>query len=278
MRSTVVSRVGMALVLAGSGTGVNAAEFHLLALDSGFVTAMGGSAKGDSHLAPPAKYNYSVGYELHYAAGFYSPTLAAMDRKNYFVFDLGALPGPIVSASLKLWSGKLESADAFETYVLLDTVDQPGALSDAGALASSSVSAFDDEGDFGIAVAASMYAKLGAGTATLASLDVTHMLDASFLTIGFTPAGISHLNALRTSGGAAVLSGKVTTVDTVGGTTPQQPFGFTGPDIAGGGPLVPVLMVSTVPEPAHGLLLLAGLGLVGAAVWLRRSGACASDR
>ncbi len=276
MRSAFSSRIGMALVLAGCSACVNAATFDLIAVDSGFVTAMGGSAKGDSHLAPSAKFNYSVGYELHYAAGFYSAALAAMDRKNYFVFDLGGLPGPIVSATLVLWSGKLESADAFETYVLEETVDQSGALFDVGALAASPVSAFDGPGDFGVTVAASLYAKLGAGATALASLDITHALDDSFLMVGFTPAGISHLNTLRTSGGAAVLSGVVTTVDTVGGTTPQQPFGFTGPDIAGGGPLVPVLMVTTVPEPGHGALLLAGVGLVGAAVRQRRSGAAAS--
>ena len=43
------------------------------ATDAGFVTVMGGSAKGDATLAPSAKYNYSVGRELHYATGALGP-------------------------------------------------------------------------------------------------------------------------------------------------------------------------------------------------------------
>jgi len=45
----------------------------LLAVDLGFVTEVGGSAKGDGTLAPGATYNYSAGREEHYAGGFLSP-------------------------------------------------------------------------------------------------------------------------------------------------------------------------------------------------------------
>jgi hypothetical protein len=81
--------IGLLLATAWSLAAVGRAEIVVLdATDAGFVTVMGGSAKGDATLAPSAKYNYSVGRELHYATGALGPTFAAMDRKNYFVFDL----------------------------------------------------------------------------------------------------------------------------------------------------------------------------------------------
>lgn len=239
-----------------------AAESVLPAIDSGFVTMEGGSAKGDGTLVPSAKFNYSVGYEVHYAGGFFGPPpYAPMERKNYFVFDLAPLPGPITAASLKLWTGTLESADPSETFVIKLTPDQPGALGDTDILASLPMSGFDEPGDFGVAVASSLYAKLAAGAATLASVEITHAMDDSFLTFAFTPAGIAHLEDLRLAGGPVVLGGLVTTVDSVGGTTPQQPFGFTGPEVPG--PKSPLLLVTAVPEPRSYVLLLAGLGLLG---------------
>lgn len=254
------------LAMAMAGTAAQAGDVEIAAMDSGFVTMAGGSAKGDGTIVPSAKYNYSVGYEVHYTGGFFSPPpFTPMDRKNYFLFDLSSVPDTITGASLKLWTGTLESADPFETYVLKETPDQPGALFDVSTLATTPMDGFDDPGDFAIAVASSLYMKLGEGLAILATVDVTHAMDDSFLMITFTPAGIAHLNGLRLAGGPVVLGGMVTTADTVLGTTPQQPFGFTGPDIPGGDPKTPMLILTTVPEPSGYLLMLAGLGLVAMA-------------
>lgn len=239
--------------------GMPAAALDLVATDAGFVTPAGGSAKGDG---PVAKYNYSVGYELHYGDGAPPPPLVAMDRRNYFVFDLAPATAPITAATLKLWTGVLETGDAFETYVLKAAPDQPGALGDAAVLATTPYpGGFDSPADFAVAVAFSLYLKLGAGGALLASVDVTHADDDSFLSIVFTPAGVAHLNMLRLSGGAAILGGLVTSVDTSTGS-PQQPFGFTGPDIPGGDAKTPMLMLTLVPEPSSYALMATGLALL----------------
>jgi len=178
-------------------------------------------------------------------------------------------------------------ADASETYVITETPDQGGALFDAGFLAMSATtigaSAFDAPADMAIAVAASFYLKLGAGAATLASIEVTHAMDSTFLDIVFTPEGVAHLNDARVAGGMVVLGGMVTTVDSVIGISPQQPFGFTDVGLPGT-PLasaMPTLMVTTVPEPSESLLLLAGLAAMVAASrrfsTRRRAGTGVSD-
>lgn len=279
MRTAIWVLVGLAL--AAIGTAVRADDFTIVATDSGFVTMKGGSSKGDSVFgddgpSPPSGpfYNYSVGYEIHYPGGFYSPPpFPPMIRKNYFVFDLSGIgmDKAITGAALTLWTGTLESADASETYTIKETPDQPGALFDAGFLVTAATttgaSAFDESSDMAIAVAESFHMKLGAGPATLASVAITHDMDDTFLEIAFTPEGISHLNAARLAGGMVVLGGMVTTVDTDTGTSPQQPFGFTDVGLPGT-PLAmatPTLLVTTVPEPTVSLLLVAGLALVTAA-------------
>ena len=90
------STLGLA---AAAFTAPAAAAEVVTATDAGFVTMAGGSAKGDGTVAPDATYNYSVGRELHYGAGALFSPLAAMDRKNYFVFDLTGITDTIVSAT-----------------------------------------------------------------------------------------------------------------------------------------------------------------------------------
>ena len=255
----------LALALGLGLWGPPATALELAASDTGFVTSAGGSAKGDG---PAARFNYSVGWELHYADGAPPPPLVAMERRNYFVFDLAAVAMPISSAVLKLWTGTLESADASETLVLKVPTDQAGARADAMALLTTPYpGGFDSPGDIAVAVAASLYGKLGAGTGMLATLDIGHADDSSFLSISFTPAGVALLNALRLAHGPVILSGVVSSID-VGAGSPQQPFGFTGPDIPGGDAKTPLLVLGLVPEPASPLLLVAGLLVVWA--WRRR--------
>jgi len=94
-----------ALLLGAWLSGMPAAQAVTLdAIDSGFITSAGGSDKFDALAAPGAKYNYSVGWELHYPGGGLMPStpLIEMDRKNYFVFDLSGVTSPILSASIEL--------------------------------------------------------------------------------------------------------------------------------------------------------------------------------
>ncbi|MBL8349119.1 MAG: PEP-CTERM sorting domain-containing protein [Burkholderiaceae bacterium] len=241
-----------------------AASFAIPASDAGFVTVAGGSAKGDSTLAPAAKYNYSVGFELHYAAGDLSPPpFAPMLRKNYFVFDLSAVTEPIASAKLVLWTGTLETADPSETYLLKESTDMPAVLGLATAVASgTSTSDYDDPGDALVTAAATLYGKLGDGAMVLGGTVLTKAMDDSFVEIVLSPSAVGYLTGF--AGGKLLLAGLVPSVDGAPPAFPQQPFGFTGPDIPGGDPLTPMLLVTTVPEPAAGWLILAGgLALAG---------------
>lgn len=259
----------LALALALALWGHAAGAIDLPASDAGFVTSAGGSAKGDG---PVARFNYSVGWELHYTDGAPPPPLVAMERRNYFVFDLAGV-APITTAALKLWTGTLESAAASETWVLKAPADQGGARADAMTLLSTPYpGGFDSPGDMAVAVAASLFGKLGAGTGVLATADIGHADDSSFLSISFTPAGVALLNTLRLAHGPVILGGLVSSID-AGAGSPQQPFGFTGPDIPGGDPMTPLLVLGLVPEPA-GLLLMAA-GLLAGWAWRRwRLAAC----
>ncbi len=141
MRRTSIPSAVLAgvFVVAVYGVPANAVAVTLSAVDSGFVTSAGGSAKGDGTLAVGATYNYSVGYELHYATGALgmppgSTPLAAMDKNNYFVFDLSSLGAPILTATLLLPAGTLESVDGVETFDVVVPAVPMAALGDAGTL------------------------------------------------------------------------------------------------------------------------------------------------
>lgn len=226
------------------------------AVDSGFVTEMGGSAKGDGTIAPPATFNYSVGRELHYGGGVLGSPLVAMDRNNYFVFDLSGIdPGTIIGASLMVFAGVYESVDPFEDFALMAPMDPGTALGDAGfLLAANGVgpSAFDDPGDPAIAVAMGLYANLEGGPGPFGVTTISSLDDGTVLSIPIGPAGVDYLNAF--ADGLAMIGGKVVTAPPP--DFPQQPFGFTGPDIPGGDPLTPILSLTIVPEPASAALLL----------------------
>jgi hypothetical protein len=254
-----------------------AAVVTVAATDAGFVTAMGGSAKGDSTIAPPAKYNYSAGRELHYADGSLgmppgTTPLMAMDRKNYFVFDLSAVTGTITSATLKLYAGPAvappfpggmhgyESVHPTETYGIAATMDSAGALSDISALAMSSFAGdFDSPMDPLVGMAKSLYTKLADGMTPLAFIMLSPADDGTTVSLPFTPAGLGYLNSFL--GSDVVLGGLVPSA--MPPDSPQSVFGFTGPDIPGGDPLTPMLEITFIPEPSAGLLALVALLGVG---------------
>lgn len=264
LRSRIAKSLALFAAVSIAAAPAAAASFGIPASDAGFVTVAGGSAKGDSTLAPAAKYNYSVGFELHYPAGDLGPPpFAPMLRKNYFVFDLSAVTGPIASAKLVLWTGKLETDDPSETYLLKESTDMAGVLGLASAVASgTSTSDYDDPGDALVSAAATLYGKLGDGALVLGGTVLTKAMDDSFVEIALSPAAVGHLSGF--AGGKLLLAGLVPSVDGAPPAFPQQPFGFTGPDIPGGDPLTPMLLVTTVPEPVAAWLLLAGgLALAG---------------
>jgi hypothetical protein len=232
--------------------------------------------EGDATIAPPAKYNYSVGYELHYSAGALRTPLAPMDRNNYFVFDLSSLPGPITAATLVLPAGMLESpVDMVEVFdVVIPTA--PGiALADAGALLGAfgaGPSAFDSPMDPAVGIAGALYGNIEGGTGSpIGSKTITTADDLTMISIPLSVTGVTYLNGFL--GGVVFLGGSVPSI-VVGTGTPQQPFGFTSPVIPGSGPTVPMLLVSAVPEASSLLCVAVGAAVVGGravrARWARR--------
>jgi len=250
------------VVTGGFSEPIEAAVLELTAVDAGFVTEAGGSAKGDGTVVSSAKYNYSVGWEVHYATGALGSPLAPMDRRNYFVFDLAGVTDPIVGATLTLWTGTLESVDASEGYGLFDITDPPGALGLATALAGgTSTTEFDSIGDPLVTAASTLYSKIADGPLFLGGMVLTSAEDDSFVEITLTPSGIGYINTFL--GGKLMLGGKVPSA--VPPDSPQQPFGLTGPDIGGGDPKTPTLTITTVPETCSAVVL-GSLCLLGALV------------
>lgn len=256
-----MKRFSYLAIIAGCFFATSIQAAVIVASDAGFVTIAGGSAKGDGTVTPLAKYNYSVGRELHYGAGFLFSPLVAMDRRNYFVFDLSGISDPISSATLTLWSGELETADATESYGIFGSTDPGLALGLATGLGGATMmSAFDDAGDPLVADAATLYSKLADGPVFFGGIVLTKVVDDfKFIDIALTPGGLGYLNAHL--GSTVILGGKVTSV--VGAPSPQQPFGGTGPDSFPGAK-TPTLTVTTVPEPSAALLFIGMLALAAA--------------
>ena len=246
-------------IVAGLLVSTDAQSAVVLASDAGFVTSAGGSAKGDATVTPLAKYNYSVGRELHYGAGFLFSPLVAMDRRNYFVFDLTGITDTITSATLTLWSGTFESVDATESYGLFASTDPATAIGLSTALAGgTSTTDFDGPADPLITAASTLYTKLADGP-FLGGLVISSAADSSFIDIALTPGGLGYLNSFL--GSTVILGGMVPTA--VGLPSPQQPFGGTGPDSFPGSK-TPKLTVTTVPEPTAALILLGTFSLAAA--------------
>jgi hypothetical protein len=264
----------LVIVAALAPQGVRA-DIVLSAIDSGFVTMTGGSAKGDSTLAPGAKFNYSVGYELHYATGALgmppgTTPLAPMDRNNYFVFDLSTLPGPITAATLVLPAGMLESVDGVEVFDVVTPIAPMMALADAGALLGASgmgPGAFDSPMDPAVGIAAALYGNIEGGAGgPIGSKSITPADDFTMVSIPLSLGGVTYLNGFL--GGTVILGGSVPSIVVASGT-PQQPFGFTSPSIPGVGPTVPKLIVSAVPEASSLLCLAVSAAAVGGAMRAR---------
>jgi hypothetical protein len=255
----------------------------LTAADAGFVTMAGGSSKGDGTVAPTAKYNYSVGREVHFGTGALGAPLAMMARKNYFVFDLTGVSTPISAAVLKLYAGPsmappypggthgYESLDPMETYAIAPTPDFAGALGDITALASGAVPAdFDMPTDPLVGVAAALYTKLAIGS-PLAAAVLSPADDGTIVTLSFTPAGVSYLNSFL--GTKVVLGGFLPTAPPPASPPDltQLVFAFTGPDIPSGDPLTPTLDLTLTAVPEAGSLAFgAGVATIVGAVSFRR--------
>lgn len=280
----IAAIAGFATALA-SATTAHAGIAALLATDSGFVTETGGTDKFDGTISP-ATGNYSVGYEVACpGGGLCAGGFIPMQRKNYFVFDLGIVTGPITGATLKLFSpiGGYESTDASETFVIgatdpssvstiLSLIDGIGSVTgpgDVAPLIGDAVALYT-----GLADSLGMGAALGDPVpAPLPGIVAEAIVTAADdglpeIDIAFTPFGIGYLNDILALGTDLVLGGAVPTA-VPPSPLPQSLFGFTS---AGTLP-APTLVLdfepaSTIPEP--GSLSVLAMGLGATALWRRK--------
>lgn len=259
-----------AFVLACAASGVHSAPVDILASDAGFVTEVGGSAKGDGTIVPSATYNYSVGYEVHYADGALGSPFAPVDRKNYFVFDLSGVTAPISGATLFLYNPGIaagdagdgyESTDPTETFEILETTAPGAVLADLAGLASGAGPFdYDEAIDPLVMLADGLYDALGDGPLVLATATMSAADNGTVLALAFTPGGLGYLNSFI--GGSVVLAGSLPSA-TPPVPLPQEVFGYTDPDIPGGDPATPMLSLTTIPVPASLWLFASALGLLG---------------
>lgn len=201
----------------------------------------------------PGLMNYFVGYSI--------PS-TPIERRNWFVFDLGGVSEPITSAKLTLYlpgdpahpgepCGYI-SPDATEDYLVTTSTFHWTAFADAFAAPAPPP------------VIASMFDTLGTGmpfAVTTISADAC----GTDVVLDVTPEGLAALNAA--AGDAIVVGGRLTDLLATPGTPPSElVFAYT--DIPS--PLMPFprLEVTTVPEPGP----IAALA-VGAALATRRRGA-----
>jgi len=185
-----------------------------------------------------------IGQNENYVVG----NVDSVERRNFFIFDLGGVTGEITGATLSLYNPDSDlaflkgyvSPDPTETYTLFDvtTATSTLKLSQVGAAAAA---VFDD---------------LGAGTilgqVTLSSAD-----NGTTVSIVLDGDALAALNAAR--GGEFAIGGALTTL---GGAAEERAFGFAelldNPSVRR---LDLTVTATPVPEPATVLLLLGGAGL-----------------
>lgn len=254
--------VGGVIASSTAGLGAQAGIVEIIAMDAGFVTEAGGSAKGDGTIVPMATYNYSVGWELHYSEGALFTPLEPMNRKNYFVFDLTGVTKPITKAAFVVNAGIYESPDDFEVLDLHAPGDPGAALADAAFLLDANKigpTEFDEPTDPAIMVAMAMYGTLTDGPA-IGSTMISAADDGVDIIISIDP---DYLNGFL--GKKVIFGGELATLEMMG--TPEAAMGFTGPDIPGGDPLTPKLLLETIPTPGTAVVL---FGAVLAGAYRRR--------
>lgn len=271
--------VAFVLAVAVMTTQARAADTTLDAFDSGFVTEAGGSSKYDGLLLAPATFNYSAGFEVHYADGGTGGPggTVPMMRKNYFVFDLSSVSDPIVGATLLLYNpaGGYESTEPSETFVLAGSAS-PSILADLATMAALTMPLDPSAVALAMSIYGAVNDTLGGipdfGTVILSAAD-----DDTTVSIPLSGEGLAYLNA--GVGGMIVLGGEVTSaVPPL--PIPQAVFGFTEPTFTSPKAMMMITTEDSPPPsiPAASTLAMAlGLLLVGAG-WLRRRGSLVAVR
>lgn len=186
----------------------------------------------------------------NYFAGQVDVSGEPFELRNFFIFDLSAVPGTIVGASLLLdmtrYAGAYVSPDATETYTVFDYAGNPLTLP----VSPSSVTRFTDLGT-GVVFGSRVYSEADTGVGTN-----------NLTTILLNTDALLALNTARMGVGVIAFGGALTSLS---GTSPQGIFGNTHLDGA-----LSRLEVEYTPVPEPGTLMLLGSALMAAGIHVRR--------
>lgn len=185
---SIVLAVGLLAV-----TSVMSGEISLEAVDSGNYDWEGDHSSGNTYY--PAGDTAAAGVAEH---------------RNFFVFDLSAMPGPVLGATLELYNPSdppepgngYRSPDPFETYALWEVVTDVATLIAGG---SGLTGIFDD---------------LGGGLA-FGQIDMTAADNGTIVSIPLTQEALTSIEA--SLGGLWAVGGAVMTLE---GTPLQVVFGY----------------------------------------------------
>lgn len=199
--------------------------------------------------------SYSPGF-MNYYVGYSIPS-TPIERRNYFVFDLGDVSESIVSAKLKLYlpgdpahpgepCGYI-SPTATEDYLVTSSAFPWTSFADASGMM------------LPPPMIAALYGTLGTGF-PFALATISADACGSDVVMEITPEGLAALNG--SLGDAIVMGGRLTDLMDVPGMPPSElVFAYT--DIPS--PILPLprLEIETIPEPTTGALLLLGAAAIG---------------
>jgi hypothetical protein len=197
-------------------------------------------------------------HHLNYNVGYYTaPGFAPNQRRNFFLFNLADIDSPILGARLELFlppTGYI-SPDPSELYRITSSAAPPSVFLDA----------FLGDPAVTPAMLAAMYASLGTGT-LFGEVNIHHSDAGHTIAIEFTPAGILALN--MSLGDLFVTGGRLVDITPDSPGIPPSELVFAHTDVgAGPVPMPKLVLVTAVPEPGAGLLVL----LATVAIFSRRN-------
>jgi hypothetical protein len=196
----------------------------------------------------------SPGFQNHYVGNTFVGSTPTPERRNYFLFDVSEISGPIMAAKLKIYVPKFPpdggfgyiSPDPTEDYLVTSTPFTAADIATPGIPPGVGMAMF---GTFGMGM------PFGLTTASIDSWGTDLVIDLEM------PALVA-LNTARMGSGKFAATGRLTTLAGHTPLTDQLLFSFTDPT----GELAPMtpfprLELTVVPEPASIAVLLAGLSL-----------------
>lgn len=229
---TLIRTVGAIALLAGAP----AASGEILELTSTFSGGIHASGT-----TTPGFMNYFVGYAV--------PS-TPIERRNYFIFDLTAVPGPVVSATLKLY---LPGAPFFPSGFISSDPTEDYRVSGSAFPWTAYAEAFG--GSSTPPMLSAMFGTMGSGPA-YGLVGVSGDDSGTDITIPLSPGAIIDINA--SLGSMFLVTGKLADIHPDAPGSPPAELLFAYTDIPDPLMAMPRLEIEYVPAPGGLALLCAG--------------------